>query len=959
MHREIHQPISMPAPTPVPVEGGEMFVMPCTVAQQRFWMLEQIAPGNTALLIPIGLQLSGSLDAVLLQRALDAIVARHEILRTRFEVFDGEPKQVIASESRLPLERIDPGPITPESMEEVILREMLAEVRRPLDFSSAPLLRATLVPLAPKEHLLTITAHHIVSDGWSNGILVRELAAFYDAFRLEREAALPPLAIQFADYAVWQEGWLSTPAFREQLDFWKEMLSGHLPALDFPTDFSRQASTAQSPDAILETLLLPGGLTESLRQFCRDEGLTPFMVLYSAYIALLHRYTGQDDFLVGTTAANRNRPELEPLIGLFANLIIPRSRVPAGIAFRAFLAEQRELLLNSFAHHEAPFEKVLEEAGRGIALQTHFLFQKAFMQPDTGGGIRLQPLRSVSPGSTFELAFGIVERASEGIRLQMEYRTSLFHGAVIRRFLHHFQALLESIVAHPDAAIDDLSIFAAGEREELESRLAGPCSKAPFDPIPVLADFDRQLEIHFAQEAAPPFLAPVELPPEVVLIALDARRRLLPLGIPGELYLGTAGSSIDTLVKTGFLGRNTEGGAALWGRADDIVAHHGFRAHRRAIQPASPVSPAAPRRESMQSILHRQLLDLWKKILKVPDLTIEDNFFECGGTSFLALRMMIEAGKLCGKPLPLSLLLTGATVAHLTRYILEAQRDDSANRPLIPLRTEGTRPPLFFLHGDWAGGGFYCRQLADAFAADQPFYALPPYRRTEPKILTVAEMAASHLAAIREHTPRGPYYLGGYCIGATVAVEMARRLIAKGETVGHVFLVDPPLWGGTVARRLWPWIDRLGHFRHWDIEKKIDFLDRSVVSTTRWLRNPWQEKWATIRRRLLSTGPAFSSDNPIAAEPDAIGEELLEGLDYSLYSLAQRLYRVTPLSIPATFYFPEATSEASLARLATASRLDPARYKVERLPGDHTTCMTQHIDVLAQKIARAMASPAS
>jgi hypothetical protein len=246
--------------------------------------------------------------------------------------------------------------------------------------------------------------------------------------------------------------------------------------------------------------------------------------------------------------------------------------------------------------------------------------------------------------------------------------------------------------------------------------------------------------------------------------------------------------------------------------------------------------------------------------------------------------------------------------------------------------------------------------VADAFAAGQPFYALPPYRRTEPKILTMTEMAAFHLAALREHTPRGPYFLGGYCIGATVAVEMARQLIAQGETVGHVFLVDPPLWGSPAARRLWPWIDRLGDLRHWDLEKKIDFMDRSVISINRWLKNPWREKWATIRRRLPLPKPALSPGGSAATEPGFIGEELLEGLDYSLYSLAHRLHRVTPLSIPATFYFPEATSEASLARLASASRLDPAHYNVERLPGDHTTCMTKHIDVLAQKMAHVLAS---
>ena len=386
---------------------------------------------------------------------------------------------------------------------------MLDEVRQPLDFSPAPLLRATLVRLTPEEHLLMLTAHHIISDGWSNGLLVRELALFYEAFRKSAPEPLPPLAIQYADYVLWQEGWLKTDAFQKQLHFWKETLTGELPVLDFPADFARRAG----PDsgAILETLLLPMELSDALKKFCREEGVTLFMVLYSAYVVLLRRYTGQEQFLVGTTAANRSKPELEELIGLFANLLLFRSDVPDGITFRDFLSCQRELLLGGFANQEAPFELVLEQwqqeqkgGERKTLLQTHFLFQKAFMQPTASGDLAIQPVPSVSPGNTFEFAFGIVERLSEGIRLQMEYRTSLFRGATVRRLLRHFQALLESIVARPEMSVDELSLFAAGEREELEAATQSASTEAnrsAFDPAVTVAELERDLERHFEKRS--------------------------------------------------------------------------------------------------------------------------------------------------------------------------------------------------------------------------------------------------------------------------------------------------------------------------------------------------------------------------------------------------------------------------------------------------------------------------
>ncbi len=990
MSSELTASKRLPTIDPSSAGEAEVFVMPCSVSQKRFWLLEQISPGNTALNIPIALKLSGSLEIDILARALNAMVARHEILRTHFAQVEGEPKQIISPEVSIKLHRIDLGNLPEEQHAERIRGEMDEEVKKPLPLAEAPLLRATLVRLSVSESVLMLTAHHIISDGWSNGILVRELGAFYDAFLNGRKPDLPPLAIQYADYVLWQEEWLKTPQFQKQLGYWDEALAGELPVLDFPTDFPRSTgstrptgSAGQSHTAILESLLLPLSVSDALKRFCVEEGVTLFMIFYSAYIALLHRYTGRTNFMVGTTAANRNQPDLENLIGLFANILILRSDVSGKMTFREFLVRQRDASLSTFANHEAPFESVLErlqQRKNGVPktlLQTHFLYQRAFMQPIAIGDLAIRPLYSISPGSTFELTFGIVERA-EGIRLQMEYHTQLYRASTIRRLLLHFQALLEAVIARPETSIEDLPIFAANEREELESTL--PSKAAPkaeprpvFDPSALMAELDRQLEQHFKKSGAP-FMPTVGLPAGAVLIALDDQRRLLPKGIPGDVYLAhgfadlgnspsgelvsgpSDAATLLPLLKTGFIGRNAEeGGVELWGRAEDIVCLPTFRVNRRAaeLQRNLLPSPSASKKivsddSSLAGALHQQLIEVWREVLKISDFTIHDNFFDLGGTSFLALRMMLQAGKLCGRPLPLSLLLTGATVANLARYIIEANNANNAATPLIPLQPKGSRAPLFFLHGDWMGGGFYCQRLSRQLGEDQPFYVLPPNLTS----FRLEEMAAYHLAAVRKQSPHGPYILSGYCIGALIAMEMARQLVAEGETVAHLFLIDPPLWSVGWLRGLWPWVDRIGNARKWNLERKIDFFDRYGVSTNRWLKRPWRSKVKSLLHRFGRSENGSASD--LFATDSIEEQEVIGGLDDSAYYLAYRLYRIKPLEVPATFLFPESTPLERLSNLAHASKMDPAQYQVEILPGTHTTCVTTHLPALAKKLEKGL-----
>jgi thioesterase domain-containing protein len=1011
-----------PPPEMASTVADEIFVMPASVSQKRFWMLEQMSPGNTALNIPIAFELRGPLETGVLERALQAIVDRHESFRTRFELVDGEPRQIIAPHLALPLQSVaDEAPPGPDRTERIRLA-MDREARRPIDFLHAPLLRAALLELAPDDHVLMLTIHHIICDGWSTGILVRELAAFYDAFRRDEPVQLPPLAIQYADYVLWQQDWLKTPEFRQQLDYWRGQLEIETPPLDFPTDFVRRGG--QSTVAVLETRLLPASVTESLRRVCQEEGVTLFMIFISAYAALLHRYTGQSRILVGTTAANRSRPELEPIVGLFANLLSIPADISGAMTFRELLAEQRDRALGGFANHEAPFELVVQELQQTgparVLMHTHLLFQRAFMQPVASDDLHIVPLRSVSPGSTFELTFGIVERAAEGIRLQMEYRTSLYRRETITRFLLHFQQMLEAAAAHPETPIDELPLFAENEREEIESRLTAALhASARVERDTVLAELDRQLDANLqrGQES----FALVSVPPAVALAAFDEGGRVAPVDLPGRIHLALPGAA--TAEATPLLGRNVEGGGVqLWGREGDLIRVQGFRFNRRAMEvqlcrhpqvaeaaalgrtvaqvvlrpgakidgaglrdwlkteisdllvPATirvvpeikrdaagePVlgpesatekSTSAEGPVPLQALIQQQLLEIWERLLKTRDLTIDSNFFECGGNSFLALRMITESEKLTRQTLPLSLLLRGATVRALAQHILEGANEKGAD--VIPVQTAGARTPLFFLHGDWIGGGFYCNRLARDLAEDQPFYALPPYHMSDERIVTMREMAAAQVAALRTMRPQGPYLIGGYCIAAVVAIEVARLLVAEGETVEHLFLVDPPLWGGVFLAGTWPWIDRLGDRRGWDLEKKIAFFDRTVVAAGRWWRKPAAEKFGAMLHRLGMKAHAPAAASSAGAQADLGGEQILDGLDFSTYYMTYRLHRFTPLAVPATLLFPDCLPVERQAQAPGLTRLDPAQLRLELIPGNHTTCITEHTAELAEKMCAA------
>jgi len=335
-----------------PGEAGEDFVMPCSISQQRFWVLDQLASGNSA---AVDRRRCGDSAQVqqrrqhvdVLHQALHAIVRRHEALRTSFAWIDDEVRQVISPDAQFRVQQKDLTVLPEDHRQEQLLLEMTAEAQRPMRLDKAPIFRVKLLRLEEEDHALLFTLHHIICDGWANGILVREIGVFYQAILEGRPAVLPELPIQYADYAVWQREWLETPDFQNQLAFWEKHLTGAAPMLDFPTDHPRQDGRVFP--AFVESRLLPAYVTDKVKWICQDLDITLFMVFFAAFASILYRYTGQTRFIVGTTAANRPRPELENLIGQFANPMMLCADVTGEPTFRELLYRVRDLSLGTIS----------------------------------------------------------------------------------------------------------------------------------------------------------------------------------------------------------------------------------------------------------------------------------------------------------------------------------------------------------------------------------------------------------------------------------------------------------------------------------------------------------------------------------------------------------------------------------------------------------------------------------
>ena len=448
-------------------------VPPLSFAQQRLWFLDQLEPNSALYNISTALRLRGALNVEALQKSVATIVERHEALRTTFASVDGEPVQVIKANPTVGLAMIDVSAWAKDDRELEVQRLLKQEARRPFNLSSDLMLRSTLIRLREEENILLLVMHHIASDGWSIGVLFRELSALYDAFSNGKPSPLPELTIQYADYAIWQQQSLQSEVFEKQLSYWKKQLNG-ISTLQLPTD--RPRPVVQIHRGARESLTLSNELTESLKALSRKEGASLFMTLLAAFQILLHRLTGQDDIAVGAPIAGRNRPEIESLIGFFLNTLVLRTDLSGEPTFRELLARVRTTCLEAYAHQDVPFEKLLEELRPERDLSRSPLFQVFFNMVNSGEngtfnllGLTKEPLQFHGAASKFDLTLYTRER-NGALWFALVYNPDLFEPATIARLLGHYHTLLLAIAANSQQPISSLPLLTVRERTQLSTR---------------------------------------------------------------------------------------------------------------------------------------------------------------------------------------------------------------------------------------------------------------------------------------------------------------------------------------------------------------------------------------------------------------------------------------------------------------------------------------------------------
>ena len=450
---------------------------PLSFAQQRLWFLDRLQPGTTVYAIPAVLRLQGELRLPILQRSLQEIVQRHEILRTRFIDDDGIPYQVVMPTLELPLPLIDLSHVEASRREREVRTQLQQWKAQPFDLDAGPLLRSWLIQLHPSEHILVMTIHHIIADYWSLKLFMREIAIIYHALAQEKPAPLPPLPIQYADYAVWQhEQWQPCEAsgqpsrLANQLAYWQQQLAGSPPILQLPADFPRPAMPTFR--GARHAFVLSPALYTALNEMAQRQQATLFMTLLAGFQALLHRYSEQTDIWVGSTVTHRHRPETQDLIGLFVNNLVFRAHVTPELNFHQLLDQVRDTALNAYSHQDVPFEQVVDALQVERHLSHNALFQVMLILHNTPTesltlpGLTASTLELEHATSRFDLSLDMYE-TPDGLSGVVEYSTDLFRADTIARLVGHFETLLTALVANPEAPIGTLPLMSKQERQHL------------------------------------------------------------------------------------------------------------------------------------------------------------------------------------------------------------------------------------------------------------------------------------------------------------------------------------------------------------------------------------------------------------------------------------------------------------------------------------------------------------
>jgi hypothetical protein len=577
------------------IPAAEPEAVPLSFAQQRLWFLDQLEPGSPTYNIPGAFRILGPLNVAALRQSIHEVVRRHEALRTTFAVTSGRLVQVISSVAAVAPSLIDPSDSPHIQREAAIQRFITEEAGRGFDLQHGPLLRVGLIRLAADEYVLTVTMHHIVSDGWSLGVFIREIRSLYEAFASGGPSPLPNLPIQYKDFSIWQTKYLAGDVLESRQAYWRQQLGGELPLLSLPSDHPRPAVQSVRGDTV--SRMLSRKLSQALRTLSGDNAATSFMTLLSAFKVLIYRYSGQRDLIVGTPVANRNRTEVERLIGLFVNTLALRADLSGDPAFLSLLDRIKEVVLGAYANQDMPFDLLVDTLHQDRDMSHMPLFQAMFSLNDPAqhlymAGLTLDSMPIGSKTAKFDLTL-FMEETDSGLSASLEYNSDLFEAATVERMLGHFEILLWGIAEHPACRISDLPLLTAAERAELTTLSADRVIYPASVNIPAF-------ELQAAQ--APDAIGDLQV------YVLDECLGLLPFGAVGEVCVAggglrtdypvrpeltaerlvphpLSGQSGERLLKTGDVARvRASGEVEYLGRASDQVKFRGRRIELNDIE---------------------------------------------------------------------------------------------------------------------------------------------------------------------------------------------------------------------------------------------------------------------------------------------------------------------------------------------------------------------------------------
>ncbi len=555
-------PQAPPRGVPLADAGQGVLAFPASMAQQAFWYAELLQGEGTVFNVPLRLRLTGPLDEGVLERAMNTLIERHEVLRTHFGEDGGALLQIVSPALKLQLEVIDLSHGPADQLEDEAGRVCEVEARRAFQLTTGPLVRAVLVRLGPSSFDFQVTLHHAVGDGLSMAVLVDEIAAIYQALLDGQPCPLEPLPLQYGDFSTWQHEALQGPEMKGQLAWWKQRLSG-LAELDLPADAPRPV--AASWQGALTSTLLPAELTYRLHAVAANSGATFFQLQLAACTLLLHRYTGNTDVAVCAPTTGRQRDEWAPLIGVFTHWLALRSDLSGNPPFHVFLGQVRDTAAEALEHQDLPFECLVRELraerdlGRNPLFQVSFSHHPAFARERTSGGVSFTPIPSPSPGRMFDLHFFVAE-GPEGWRLACHYSTDLFSRATADRMLGHFKRLLEGIADQPSTPIDHLVMLTDAEKSRLLGEWKGVAAGYPRDATigELFQETARRSPERMALRSGDHTLTYFQLHAEASQLAL----RLIEAGVaPGDLIAISARPSPEMIV--GFLGILLAGGGCV------------------------------------------------------------------------------------------------------------------------------------------------------------------------------------------------------------------------------------------------------------------------------------------------------------------------------------------------------------------------------------------------------------